>query len=116
MAALLGSLVISYALALIYSLCINPELRFWKAAYEQKIAWAQKLDTTGHPKTVFIGGSSCAFQIDAGLLTKKGIPSVNMGMHAGMGSRATAAFGLSVVNPGDTIVWAFEPDRLMIEP
>ena len=116
MAALLGSLVISYALAVVYSLWLNPELRFWKTAYEQKIAWARKLGTTDHPKTVLIGGSSSAFQIDAGLLTKNGIPTVNMGMHAGMGSRAIAAFGLSAVNPGDMIVWAFEPDRMMIEP
>jgi hypothetical protein len=41
---------------------------------------------------------------------------VNMGMHAGMGSRATAAFGLSAVTRGDTVIWAFERDRLTKEP
>jgi hypothetical protein len=39
-----------------------------------------------------------------------------MGMHAGMGSRATAAFGLSAVAREDTVIWAFERDRLTKEP
>jgi hypothetical protein len=116
MAALLTALMLSYLLAAIYSLLINPEVRFWKEAYKRKMAWAQALTADGKSKLVFIGGSSTAFQIDAAMLTEAGIPSVNMGMHAGMGSRATAAFGLSVVARGDTVIWAFERDRLTNEP
>ena len=114
--ALLGALILSYILAVIYSIWINPEVRFWKEAYRQKISWARKLTATSHPKLIFIGGSSCAFQIDAGMLTAAGFPSVNMGMHAGMGSRATAAFGLSAVAPDDTVIWAIEKDRLTKPP
>lgn len=116
MAALLTALILSYLLAVIYSILINPEVRFWKEAYKRKIDWARALTTNGRTKLVFIGGSSTAFQIDAAMLTEAGIPSVNMGMHAGMGSRATAAFGLSAVARGDTVIWAFERDRLTKEP
>jgi hypothetical protein len=116
MAALLTAFILSYLLAVIYSLLINPEVRFWKEAYKRKIDWARALTTDGRTKLVFIGGSSTAFQIDAAMLTEAGIPSVNMGMHAGMGIRATAAFGLSAVARGDTVIWAFERDRLTKEP
>jgi len=116
MAALLTALILSYLLAVIYSLLINPEVRFWKEAYKRKIDWARALTTNGRTKLVFIGGSSTAFQIDAAMLTEAGIPSVNMGMHAGMGIRATAAFGLSAVARGDTVIWSFERDRLTKEP
>ncbi len=116
MAALLVALVCSYLLAVVYSLWINPEVRFWKAAYQRKLAWANQLSSSGMPKLVFIGGSSCTFQIDAGLLTAEGQPSVNMGMHAGMGSIAIAACGLSAAEPRDTIIWALEPGLLIKSP
>jgi hypothetical protein len=116
MAALLTAFILSYLLAVIYSLLINPEVRFWKEAYKRKIDWARALTTNGRTKLVFIGGSSTAFQIDAAMLTEAGIPSVNMGMHAGMGIRATAAFGLSAVARGDTVIWSFDKDRLTKEP
>jgi len=116
MLLLLTSLVISYLLAAYYSLWINPEVRFWKEAYKRKIAWSRKLTAEGRQKLVFIGGSGTAFQIDAGILTRASIPAVNMGMHAGMGSRATAALGLSALAKGDTVIWAFEPDRLTKTP
>ena len=113
---LLAALLFSYLLAALYSLWINPEVRFWKEAYKRKIEWARMLAAQGKPKLVFIGGSSTAFQIDASMLTEAGIPSVNMGMHAGMGIQATAAFGLSAISKGDTIIWSFEKDRLTRAP
>jgi hypothetical protein len=116
MASLLAALLLSYLFSAFYMLWINPEIRFWKEAYRRKIEWARTLTTEGRPKIVFVGGSSTAFQIDAGMLTHAGIPSVNMGMHAGMGSRATAAFGLSAVAKGDTVIWGFETDRLTKPP
>lgn len=116
MASLLAALLFSYLLAVVYSLWINPEVRFWKEAYGRKIAWSRTLTTEGKSKLVLIGGSSTAFQIDAGILTRTGIPAVNMGMHAGMGIRATAAFGLSAVSKGDTVIWCFEKDRLTKAP
>ncbi len=116
MAALLASLVLSYALAAIYTLTVNPEVQFWNAAFQKKKAWAGELSAKGGKKIVFVGGSSCAFQIDAQALTEKyGIPSVNMGMAAGMGARALTATGLSVISPGDTLVLAIEPG-LLVEP
>ena len=116
MASLLAAVLLSYLLSVFYMLWINPEIRFWKEAYRRKIEWARTLTNEGRPKFVFVGGSSTAFQIDAGMLTRAGIPSVNMGMHAGMGSRATAAFGLSAAAKGDTVIWGFETDRLTKPP
>lgn len=116
MLALLAGLIVSYLLGAIYSLGINPEIRFWKEAYRQKIEWAKRLSLSEKPKMVFIGGSSTAFQIDAGLLTSSGLPTVNMGMHAGMGTKANAAFGLQAVRPGDTVIWAFEKGRMAAPP
>jgi len=116
MMALLAGLIVSYLLGAVYSLWINPEIRFWKEAYRQKIEWARRLSLSGKPKLVFIGGSSTAFQIDAGLLTASGLPTVNMGMHAGMGTKANAAFGLNAVRPGDTVIWAFEKGRMAAPP
>ena len=113
---LLGALVISYLLAASYTLWINPEISFWKEAYKKKIYSARSITARGEKKTILIGGSSCAFQLDAGLLTQSGITCVNMGMHAGMGTRATAAFGLTAAAPGDTIIWAFERDRMTKPP
>ena len=113
---LLGALAISYLLAVSYTLWVNPEISFWKEAYKKKIHWARSITARGEKKSILIGGSSCAFQLDAGMFTQAGIPCVNMGMHAGMGTRATAAFGLSAAAPGDTIIWAFERDRMTKPP
>ncbi|CAN5658032.1 hypothetical protein BH09VER1_BH09VER1_00120 [soil metagenome] len=117
MGALLGALLVSYLLAAGYTLWLNPEVRFWTQAYEKKASWADDLSNQGKRKLVFVGGSSCAFQIDAGALTKQhGIPSVNMGMAAGMSPRALAATGLTVVRPGDVLVIAIEPGLLLEKP
>lgn len=116
MAALLSGFIASYLIGAFYSLWVNPEIRFWKEAYRQKMEWSEKLSDNGQAKLVFIGGSSTAFQIDAEMLMAAGLPTVNMGMHAGMGTRANAAFGLSAVKPGDTVIWAFEKGRMASYP
>ncbi len=113
---LLAALVLSYAAATGYTLFVNPEITFWKAAYREKVAWAEKLSEKGK-KLVFVGGSSCAFQIDAGLLTREyDLPSVNMGMHAGTGAPGLLALGLSVLSPGDTLVLSMEPTLFTSPP
>lgn len=110
---LIGSLAISYTLGAAYTLWVNPEIRFWKAAYDVKVQHARTLDAAGVPKTVFVGGSSCAFQIDPKILEGEfGIPSVNMGMHAGMGARAILALALPHLKPGDRLVLNMEPHLL----
>jgi hypothetical protein len=116
MASLLLGLCLSYLLGAFYSLCLNPEIRFWKEAYKRKLAWSRQLSGAGQTKLVFIGGSSTAFQIDTQLLGEAGLPSVNMGMHAGMGTKAIAAFGLKATQPGDTVVWSFEKGRISAPP
>lgn len=110
---LLASLAGSYVLGAAYTLWINPEIRFWKEAYAVKVEHARQLDQAGQNKTVFVGGSSCAFQINTQLLEEEfGIPSVNMGMHAGMGARAIVALALPLLNPGDRLILNLEPGLL----
>jgi len=116
-AALLAGLAWGAITAVAYTLWINPEISFWKFAYEKKLAWSKRVSTDFPSKTVFAGGSSCAFQIDASFLTREaGIPAVNMGMHAGMGSQALLAIALTAVNPVDTVVVAIEPGLLKDAP
>jgi len=113
---LLAVLALSYFAATFYTLFLNPEVQFWKTAYEQKSEWAKDLSTKG-PKTVFVGGSSCAFQVDSGQLTQTyNIPSVNMGIHAGAGAPTILALGLSVISPGDTLMLYLEPSLLTAPP
>lgn len=115
-ATLIGSLVVSFLAGAAFTLWINPEIQFWKEAYSVKIAHAKELDATGKPKVVFFGGSSCAFQIIPEILEREfNIPSVNMGMHAGMGARVITALALQVVKPGDTLIMNMEPGLLARE-
>jgi len=112
-AVLVGSLIVSYIVGAVYTVWINPEIRFWRAAYRVKVQHARDLDSTNAPKTVFAGGSSCAFQIDPKILEEQfGIPSVNMGLHAGMGARAILALTLPLLKPGDHLVLNVEPSLL----
>ena len=113
---LIAVMLLSYLAAALYTVYLNPEVSFWKTAYENKRVWSKEISTSG-PKTVFVGGSSCAFQIDAGILTQKhGMPSVNMGMHAGTGAPGILAIGLSVLNPGDKLMLCIEPALLTDNP
>lgn len=115
-AILLGSLIVSYGIGAAYTIWVNPEIRFWKKAYSVKLAHARELDATGKPKTVFVGGSSCAFQIDTDRLSDRfDIPSVNMGMHAGMGAKVVTALAVQTLKPGDRLILNIEPDLLTRE-
>lgn len=110
---LVVSLALSYLLGAAYTLVWNPEILFWKQAYAVKVEHAKRLDATGKPKTVFVGGSSCAFQIDPKILDDQfSIASVNMGMHAGMGARVIVALALPLLKPGDHLVLNMEPGLL----
>jgi len=110
---LLVSLAVSYIVGAAYTLLWNPEIRFWKEAYAVKMEHARLLDAAGQPKTVFVGGSSSAFQIDPQILDEKfGIPSVNMGMHAGIGARVIVALALPLLKPNDHLILNIEPDLL----
>lgn len=66
-------------------------------------------ELSGKPKLVFSGGSSTAFQVDVGALTTKdGLPSVNLGLHAGMGFVPIVSVASDFLKKGDTLVLMME--------
>jgi hypothetical protein len=59
---------------------------------------------------VAYAGSSCAFSIDGVRMEQlHGIPTVNMGIGAGLGSNMLTQLALGVCRDGDTLVVALEP-------
>ena len=69
----------------------------------------RRLESLGPPRLIFVGGSNLAFGIDSERIEKEiGIPTVNMGLHAGLGM----PFMLNEIEPsikkGDVIIMSFE--------
>lgn len=72
----------------------------------------ERLNTMDGEKVVVIGGSSVAFGIDSKQLEKSiGIPAVNFGMYASLGSKVMLDLSRNAINPGDIVVLAFEMDN-----
>jgi hypothetical protein len=97
----------------IYSLCLDPSLRFYLGAARIKQAWAEKMGREHQARVLVYGGSSCAFSINGErILREQGLPVVNMGMGAGYGARFLTSWALSEARPGDTLIVALEPGLL----
>jgi hypothetical protein len=94
----------------------NPEIAFWKLAVENKNSWVQKLRSEQGEVIGIIGGSTTTFGMDAAhIYEKHGLPVANLGLHAGMGADFSVAFGLSLLEPGDTLIVSIEPALLQAE-
>lgn len=103
----------AYALAWWYQSNANPEIEFWREAYQLKVEHSRQLSEAGHAKLVFAGGSSVAFQISPEVLEEEfGIYSVNMGMHAATGAVSLIAVAVAECRPGDTLVLMMEPELM----
>ena len=97
----------------IYSLCLDPSLRFYLGAARIKQAWAEKMGREHQSRVLVYGGSSCAFSINGQrILREQGLPVVNMGLGAGYGARFLTRWALSETRPGDTLIVALEPALL----
>lgn len=103
--------VISFCLAFLHVTRWDPEIRFWKAASEQKLDWVAHLRNTSEtPFTICYGGSSTTFGIDANYASEElDYPITNLGLHAGMGIEALTGFALSAATPGNLVVVMLEP-------
>jgi hypothetical protein len=102
--------VVAAGLGYLYLLFGNPEVKFWCQALVIKNKHAEELHQQGLRRTFFVGGSSTAFQIDAGLLEREfNIPSVNFGLHYGLGIEALVYIATQATTPGDRIVLMMEP-------
>ena len=69
----------------------------------------ERLQNTDGPKIVIVGGSSVAFGVDAELLEQTlGMPVVNFGLYATLGTKTMLDYSKSAVGEGDIIVIAPE--------
>ncbi len=97
----------------VYSLYLDPSLRFYLGAARIKQAWAQQMSREHQYRVLVYGGSSCAFSINGERLFQlQGLPVVNMGLGAGYGARLLTCWALSEARPGDTLIVALEPGLL----
>ncbi len=115
--SLLVALVVGLVSAGTYTFVFNPEVSFWRGAFDRKMLWANGIQSTDESKCVFVGGSTTAFQVDAARLTREyDVPAVNFGMHAGMGSLALLRLASQALRSGDTLVVSLETGFLSSEP
>ena len=107
---LLAVALLAWLTGLLYTLHLNPEMRYYAGTYKLKRDWAEKLTREYGAKTVVYGGSSCKFGIDGiQLLEEYNLPCVNMGRGAGIGTVVLTMAAIEEVRPGDTLIVALEP-------
>lgn len=71
----------------------------------------ERLESIDGEKIVVVGGSSVAFGLDSKLMEEKtGIPVVNFGLYAALGTKLMLDLSLPHINEGDTVVIAPELD------
>ncbi len=106
--------MLAWGLGALFTIRWSPEIRFFKASYAVKSAWAAEIAQAHSNKTVFFGGSSCDFSIAPNrMLETHGMPAVNMGLGAGMGPVVLTRCAMQHTRPGDTLVIALEPGLLL---
>lgn len=70
-----------------------------------------RLNSLEGEKIIVIGGSSVAFGVNSKQLEESlGIPAVNFGMYASLGSKVMLDLSKDAINSGDIVVLAFEID------
>lgn len=71
----------------------------------------ERLNTVEGEKVVVIGGSSVAFGLNSKQLEQSiGMPVVNFGLYASLGSKVMLDLSRNAINSGDIVVLAFEID------
>src|ERR1051326_1865468 len=106
---LLAAALAAWGSSDLYTLYLNPEIAFFKHAFTVKHQWAQKLDREYPHKVVVFGGSGCGVSVDGEwMLEKHRMPTVNMGLGAGMGAAVLTRVALKEVRDGDTLIASLE--------
>jgi hypothetical protein len=81
----------------------DSDLSWTKSLYERKRDIAASLE--GTPRLLFAGGSGVHYGVDAMQVEQEtGMPSVNFGLHAGLGLNAILRVALESLRPGDVVV------------
>lgn len=108
--------LLAWAACAFYTLRLNPENRFLKAAALTKQTWARQMTREHGAKHVIVGTSSCTFSIDGErMLARHQIPLVNMGLFASIEAKPLVEWALSEIQPGDSLIIALEP-RILSGP
>lgn len=72
----------------------------------------ERLNTIEDEKIIVIGGSSVAFGLDSQQMEQSlGIPVVNFGLYASLGSKVMLDLSKAAIQPGDIVILAFETDN-----
>lgn len=100
----------------------HPHNQWIVESYAKKMARAQAIKG---PKIVVVGGSAALFGIDSGKLEEAfNRPAVNLGVSAGIGPHAIAAYADNVIGRGDLVfmpleyallTWGGLPNHVMID-
>jgi hypothetical protein len=97
----------------VYTIWLNPEMRFFTRLAALQKTWAQKMDAEHGRKLVIFGGSSCMFSIRGDqMLAEAGIPTVNYGSAASFSVKVPALQAVGSLNSGDTLLIAIESEQL----
>jgi hypothetical protein len=99
-----GTLVIAWTIGYVCNvLAGDSDLRFTRSVYLQKRAIASRF--LGQRRIFLVGGSGTHYSVDATQIERDlGRPTINFGLHAGLGLNAILAALDGQVAPGDTVV------------
>ena len=107
----LASLFLIFVLPIVFILTVSFLL---PAVYDETFVGElgekyELLNNTDEPKLVVVGGSSVAFGLDSEMVEKEiGMPVVNFGLYANLGTKLMIDLSKSNVNEGDIIILAPE--------
>ena len=111
---LLGVAVSAWAVAALYTLQGNPEIAFFRRADALKREWSRAIGSGHTNRIIVFGGSSCLTSIvPRRMLEQHQLPTLNLGLGAGMGAQILTRYALDAVQPGDTLIVALEPGLLV---
>lgn len=104
---------LTWVICVVYTLWLNPEIRFFSQLAAVQDAWSQKMDREHGHKVVVFGGSSCTFSIiGERMLERYDLPTVNRGLAVGMQVKVPTLNALQDMRRGDTLIVALEPALL----
>ena len=97
------------ALPLICAMALPPQYDYtYLGALDEKY---ERLNSIDEPKIILVGGSSVAFGVDSERLEEyTGMPVVNFGLYAALGTKLMLDLSRSGINEGDVIVISPELD------
>jgi hypothetical protein len=100
--------------AAVFTLAWVAGYAFNAAALDTDVSWTRSLylqkrliadSMTDGPRILFVGGSGVHYSVDAATVERETrVPSVNFGLHAGLGLNPILQVGLDTVRSGDVVV------------